>query len=201
MSRVPNLDSARLRLRQNAESHVHSDHFVEFYDRDEQILQTVGTFISTGLQGDDAAVVIATPDHLQALEADLERSINLAGARAAGRYASFEAEHVLDGFMQNGMPDPLEFDRIVSAALGRVSRDGRSLRVFGEMVGVLWQQGNITGALALEDLWNDLIARRRMRLFCAYPSTALAGTSSSDVTSICDRHTHVLIPTPDRRSS
>jgi hypothetical protein len=36
------------------------------------------------------------------------------------------------------------------------------------MVDLLWHRGNESGAIALEDLWNSLLTRRRLALLCGY---------------------------------
>ena len=43
-----------------------------------------------------------------------------------------------------------------------------SLRAYGEMVDVLWRRGEKSAALRLEELWNELQARRSFTLLCAY---------------------------------
>ena len=64
--------------------------------------------------------------------------------------------------------------------------------VAGEMVSVLWEQGNKTGALALERLWNELPNERAFHLHCAYPR-AIFSQDDSGFANICDTHSHVLV--------
>jgi hypothetical protein len=45
---------------------------------------------------------------------------------------------------------------------------GRTIRAFGEMVDVLWRRGQQEGAIALEELWNDLARTRSFALLCGY---------------------------------
>ena len=45
----------------------------------------------------------------------------------------------------------------------------RPIRVYGEMVGLLWRRNQTGPALALESLWNDLGRREQFSLFCSYP--------------------------------
>lgn len=54
--------------------------------------------------------------------------------------------------------------------------DGRSrVRAFGEMVALLWAEGNHGGAIRLEELWNDLQNSHSFALFCAYPMNGFGG--------------------------
>jgi hypothetical protein len=62
------------------------------------------------------------------------------------------------------------------------------------MVAVLWDEGNVTAAIALEDLWNDLATRYPFSLFCAYPMRALkADASTEGFRTICGQHSKVLL--------
>jgi len=48
------------------------------------------------------------------------------------------------------------------------------VHAFGEMVALLCQDGLFDAAVELEGLWNELAARFRFHLFCAYPSRLFA---------------------------
>jgi hypothetical protein len=61
------------------------------------------------------------------------------------------------------------------------------------MVAVLWDQGNVTAALALEALWNDLSATRQFFLMCAYPSSSLDGGSLDAANSVCQLHSKLVL--------
>jgi hypothetical protein len=50
-----------------------------------------------------------------------------------------------------------------------MTRSNQPLRIFGEMVAVLWNDGKHDAALSLEELWNDLREEHDFSLFCAYP--------------------------------
>ena len=67
------------------------------------------------------------------------------------------------------------------------------MRIYGEMVDVLWRSGRKDAALSLETLWHQLIARRKWSLLCGYASGACQGEAFN---TICDRHSHVLSSHP-----
>jgi hypothetical protein len=61
------------------------------------------------------------------------------------------------------------------------------------MVAVLWDQGNVAAAIALEDLWNDLGTKHPFSLFCAYPIRAFDTESSTEpFQTICRQHSRVI---------
>jgi hypothetical protein len=86
------------------------------------------------------------------------------------------------------MPDPALFEATVGGIFEHAARGGRTVRVFGEMVAVLWDAGNVAGALALETLWNDMASNRQFFLLCAYPEVLLDRAPLGAVNAMCDRH-------------
>ena len=69
------------------------------------------------------------------------------------------------------MPDETLFATNVGEIIERARSGGtRKVRVFGEMVNLLWRS-NTPAAIRLEELWNDLIARSELSLFCAYSTS------------------------------
>ncbi|MCW2501232.1 MAG: putative two-component sensor histidine kinase protein [Frankiales bacterium] len=176
-------------------------HVVSFYDHDEALALTVGSFLGAGLAAGEAAIVVATPAHRELFDAALEAAgIDLAFARAAGQYVSLDAAELLAAFLVAGQPDPALFDATVGA-LVRQSATGRPVRVFGEMVALLWDDGAVTAAMALEQLWNATTRVAPFALLCAYPQRAL-GDSSARREAICMHHNAVVAtvqpPTPRR---
>jgi hypothetical protein len=170
-------------------------HFVEYYDDAGSLTDSVRTFVSVGIGRGDAAIVIAEREHLEAFEAALGRVVDLGRARARGAYVSLDADETLASFMEDGMPDAARFEAVVGDAIARAAAGGRRVRLFGEMVAVLWRQRNVAGALALEDLWNRLAERYRFRLFCAYPTSAFDGDPAA-TEAVSRRHSHIVTSAP-----
>jgi hypothetical protein len=56
-------------------------------------------------------------------------------------------------------------------------------------VAVLWAEGNVGGALALEDLWTGLAHAQPFSLLCAYPVDAFGGPGTEGAfRAVCQRH-------------
>ena len=66
-----------------------------------------------------------------------------------------------------------------------------TVRLYGEIVDILWKAGRAESALALELLWNKLVARRGCALICGY-SMGHFYKRTEQMQRICDQHTHVL---------
>ena len=164
-------------------------HLVEFYGDEENLGGSVGEYLESALREDGLVLVVAAKQHRDLFEAVLTRSgMDVKGARADARYVDLDAEKTLSLFMVDGAPDPVRFASSVGNLVGRVG-GGRRVCVYGEMVAVLWAEGNVSAAIALEDLWNDLARSQRFSLLCAYPLGAFdrEGTTGSFRT-ICQQH-------------
>jgi len=81
----------------------------------------------------------------------------------------------------------------LKAARGAGTNVPSGITVFGEMVAILWSEGNKVGALELERLWNDVLKDHAFHLHCAYPRWILQdGSDNLLLKSICDEHSSVL---------
>lgn len=167
-------------------------HRVHFYDLDDELVGAVADHVTAGMSVDEPAIVIATKAHISAIDATLsDRGVDVALARAAGRYLPLDAAETLDSFMVDGSPDADRFATVIGGLLDAASA-GSAVHAFGEMVALLWDQGNVAAAMALESLWNDLAEHRQFSLLCAYPATALHVAELDDVKQVCHLHSAVL---------
>jgi len=174
-------------------SGVH-DHVVEFYETEKFLADTVTDFVGPGLHEGGAAIVVATPAHRNAFEEALRHSgIDVEAAVNADRYLSFDAAELLARFVVDGVPDARLFEDIVGSELKRAGAGSRRVRVYGEMVALLWAAGDTAAAIVLEGFWNDLAETHDFALLCAYPMSAFkdaAGVAAFE--QVCGTHTTVI---------
>lgn len=169
------------------------DHLVEFYETTAFLVGRVANFLVPSLRATDAAVVVATPQHCHAFAAAIRaQGIDLDAAICDGRYQSVHADALLSTFMVDGVPDPARFEAAVGAILDRASEEGRKVKLYGEMVALLWADGDVTSTIAVEDLWNDLASTRSFSLLCAYPLQGFDDEARAAFKQICAQHTGVI---------
>jgi hypothetical protein len=169
------------------------EHLVQFYEDDSLFLDTLEGFVADGLLAGEGVVVIATTRHLSALNRALvKRDPRLTRAMDCDQYLSLDAEAMLSLFMVNGWPDDELFNQFVSGILKRASAGGRRVRAFGEMVALLWAQGNCGATVRLEHLWHELCEEQEFMLFCAYPKTGFTRDTQDSMREICDAHSRVI---------
>jgi PAS domain S-box-containing protein len=171
-----------------------SEHFVQFYEKEACLVQSVSGFIGNAFTKDEGAVIVATPAHRKRIHKKLQaRGLDLAAASASGQYVALDAAETLAKLMANDMPDPDRFVEVIGGIIDKAGQGRGRVRAFGEMVALLWAQGNRAAAGRLEELWNDLAKTRSFALFCAYPINGFGeevdGTSFRD---ICSWHTRVI---------
>ncbi len=169
-------------------------HVVGFYETEAFLVDSVRDFLTPGLLAGSAAIVVATASHRELFgRALIEAGIDLPEAQRCGRYIALDASEGLSKFMVECMPDPARFSATIGELVSRAAEGPRDVRIYGEMVAVLWDQGNVAAAIALEDLWNDLATRRPFSLFCAYPIRAFdADASAEQFQRVCEQHSRVI---------
>jgi PAS domain S-box-containing protein len=185
-----------------------SEHFVQFCETDAFLMHSVSAFIGAGLRAGDACIVLATKPHRESLEERLKGDgLEVTAARMRGQYVSTDAAATLSKFMVDGEPSPGRFVEVVGSMIARAAKGRRRVRIFGELVALLWTDGNRAAAIRLEELWNDLCKTHAFSLFCAYPMHRFGGeVYELEFTEICRQHSRVIpaesytrLPSPDER--
>lgn len=170
-------------------------HAVQFYETDSSLIDALLQRFAPGLACGDAAVIIGTADHRQALALQLEaRGIDLDGARESQRYIELDSAATLEKLLVEGWPDAGRFAEVIGGLVGQTqsSNPERHLLLFGEMVAHLWAEGKHDATLRLEELWNELAGRHAFFLLCGYPLELFSRSEhSSKFFRICGEHTHV----------
>ena len=172
-----------------------SGHVVQLYEHESHLIECAARFVGSNLGAGDVALVVATTVHREALGDRLAADgFDVSCARRQGRYLALDAGETLATFMRNGWPDADRFSASVGRLLERTTARGRrGVRAFGEMVNVLWDDGEREAAIHLERLWNLLGHRVPFLLLCAYPMTSFADeANAARMAAVCDAHSTVV---------
>jgi signal transduction histidine kinase/ActR/RegA family two-component response regulator len=170
------------------------EHFVQFYESDTFLLDSLTGFIGAGLSENDACIVVATKPHRDALDERLRAcGIDVVAAKASGQFVSLDANETLSKFMADNTPNHEGFRAVVETLIASTAETRPRVRVFGEMVALLWADGNSSAAIKLEELWNDLHKDRPFSLFCAYPMEGFGGDArGAGLHEVCTTHSRVI---------
>src|SRR4051812_46053771 len=154
-------------------------HVVQFYEQDSFLIAKLSEYLIEGFERGETGIVIATPEHRQALT----RSLNEAGLKPEslelkGRLLLLDARETLSAFMRDDVPDEPLFQKVFRSVMKQAGAPGKSVRAFGEMVSLLWLDGNEEAAVRLEELWENALRNSPADLLCAYPIRGMSGAAS-----------------------
>ncbi len=193
---LPNGVQKAARSAANGDGRSCHAHVVRFYESDDFLAGEVASFVAAGLNGRDRSVIIATAEHCDAFAGRLgSLGFDVDAARRAGRLRMLDARELLPSIMAADVPDEERFRAVIGGvleqAIGGEASD--ALLVYGELVDLLWKEGNAAGAIKLEEMWNRLAEKYSFKLLCGYamenfPSAADTGQFQQ----ICRLHSHVL---------
>jgi MEDS: MEthanogen/methylotroph, DcmR Sensory domain len=164
-------------------------HVVQFYRCDDELVDSVSGYLAEGLEAGATAIVVAAAAHRAGVRARMATACDVAGARARGDFVVLDAAEMMRLFLIGDRPDPGGFDLVIGGLIRRAVAAGRPVRVYGEMVALLWDAGHINAAIELETLWDELGRGLPFSLLCGYPAQSVSGTEHADaLQQICHLH-------------
>ena len=176
---------------------AHHQHAVQFYENETSLFKTVSGFLGQGLVDGQPGILIATESHRGAILDHVKgRLVDVEQAQRTGDLLVFDAHTTLARFMVDGMPNPDAFEASVGMLIGEMLK-GRPkhtmIRAYGEMVDVLWKDGNADGAIRLEMLWNKLAMKHGFALLCGYAMGNFY-KETRRFEDVCRQHAHIVPP-------
>jgi MEDS: MEthanogen/methylotroph, DcmR Sensory domain len=171
----------------------HHSHIVYPYADDWRLVDAVGFFTASGLDSEGAVILIATEAHRYALKRYLKSDGNIDPLEASGQLSFLDAGEVMSSFMVDGYPDSGLFKDGIRTLINRAQYDEqgriRDVRLFGEMVNLLWPE-NREAAERVEELGNEVAAEYSIPILCAY---SVGGPGRSQLPdSIINLHSHSI---------
>ena len=175
-------------------------HAVLFYSDGDELAGQVSEFLLEAVRAGGVAVVIATRAHRDSIAAALAGAgIDVAAAQAAGLYVALDAFETMGRFVVAGWPSAASFWQVTSPIVARAAEAGAPVHVFGEMVALLWDFGQVNAAIEVEAMWNELAAQYSFSLLCAYPADSVRGDQHQDaLAEVCRVHASVAGDVPGR---
>lgn len=169
------------------------EHLVQLYTDDQALLGLLEAFVAGGLATGESVVLVATREHVDAVDARLrDRDLAIEAARERGHYLTVDASVARDAILVQGWPDAGRVRAMAAELLAKARRGGRPVRVFGEIVALLWRDGHGAAALELERIWHVLCHEEQFSLLCAYPHDDFGPGEAEAVHAIRAAHSRVL---------
>jgi hypothetical protein len=169
-------------------------HVVQFYDHDEELADNAGNYLAGAIAEGGAAIVVATPGHCAGFEAQLAAGgVDIGAARRDGSLVCLDATRVAPGLTRAGRVDLAAFGTQFRPAILAAGEAPGPVRIYGEVVALLWAAGHVNAALELEGLWNELGRQIPFSLFCGYPRNLIQSSQHQGaVAEVCRLHTAVV---------
>ena len=147
------------------------DHIVQLYRDQDFLNRAVCRFARAGFQNGESIILVSTLTHWNGFRPRLEaEGVDVQAAQSRGQLTVVDADELLPSFMQGGMPDPPVFKGVFGDVVGKVRARGgyQTVRVWGEMVDVLWERGDVAASMNLEDLFDQLAKKVDIAIFCSF---------------------------------
>jgi anti-sigma regulatory factor (Ser/Thr protein kinase) len=175
------------------------DHVVQFYRRDDELAEHVSGYLLDAVRDGGVAIVIATAAHRRAFEAGLaDAGIDVGAASSSGAYVTLDAGAAMHRLLIAGRLDPAAFEQVIGHLIQPAAETGRQVRVYGEIVALLWETGQVNAAIELEAQWNVLGRKYPFALFCGYPVRSVTAEGHDDAfAEVCQLHTEIIGVRPD----
>lgn len=168
-------------------------HAVRFYESDRALSRIVAEFLRDGFEAGNPGIVVASPAQRGAVVRELSaRSVDVAQLVRSDDLILLDANDTLSTFMANGKPEAVKFKETMCDVITRACR-GRAnctVRIYGQMVDLLWQADKQNAAIRLEMLWNQLANTQAFSLLCGYAMGHFY--KDANFADICSHHTHVV---------
>jgi signal transduction histidine kinase len=183
----------------------HSDgreHILRLYENETSLYSTVADLMCDGIAHGDPCLLIATRRHLSGVSEQLKvRGHDCDSLERNGRLTKVDAHDILTRIAPGPGMDAAAcrrlLDDLVSGAAGQ--SDGR-LVIYGEIVDLLCKRGEPETAVRLEQIWNDLLSHRPIKLLCGYDADMFSGEDGASLERVCNEHS-VCVPSDDFMSS
>ncbi len=174
------------------------DHWVRIHREDADLVEDVVAGTGAALRSGRGVVVIATSDHRAKFALGLRRfGVDVEAAEATGRLVELDAAEVAEALLEGDGIDKQRFEQLVARPVRDLVKQYGAVHAYGEIVAVLWADGQVLAALELEQLWEGLIAELPLSLLCGYPADVVErGGAVAQYQALCDAHSHVQSAPP-----
>jgi hypothetical protein len=165
------------------------DHILLLYEDDTEFFHVLSSYATAGLRAGESVIVVARPEKLVVLEHTLrQKGFNLFELGLRDQYIALDAYNTLEQFIIGDWPDPNLCHHLLANLLLRARKGNRPVRIYGEMVAILMEQGRTGASVFLEEWWNQKALDEEFTVFCAYPRSDFATTSVDCLARVCSCH-------------
>lgn len=146
-------------------------HIVQLYQDPEFYGEAISHFAAEGFTRGESIILVATASNWKNISGRLcAKGFDVEALRRQGQLNVLDADQTLPRFLRHDMPDAETFKDIARSTIRKARLDGKYPRVrwWGEMVNVLYVNGNGRGSTRLEELFDEVAHEERVAIFCSF---------------------------------
>lgn len=180
----------------NGQSHKikNGDHLVHIYEDKNTLINSVCDFIVPALTVNQGVILISSAENRKGFERTLEkRSIDVAKSKTLGQLIILDAKETLEKMMARGEVHPDKFVNVIGSLISDMNRSYKSIRAYGEMVSLLWNENKQESAIKLEKMWTELATVHQFSLLCGYHfDDKISSEKHPCFSEVCTNHSHII---------
>lgn len=171
-------------------------HIVQLYQDDDFYGEAISHFAAEGIAKGESIILVATEPHWKNISGRLRgKGFNLEELFRQGQLTLLDADATLPKFMVAGLPDGDLFKPLAKQTIAKARAGGKYPRVrwWGEMVNVLYVDGNPRASHRLEQLFDEVAREESIAIFCSFLMDKFDPKVYEEVFgNVCTTHSHVI---------
>jgi hypothetical protein len=171
-------------------------HIVQLYQDDDFYGEAISHFAAEGLVRGESIILVATAPHWKNISARLRgKGFDTDELFRQGQLILLDADHTLPKFMAGNLPDGNIFKPLAKQTIAKARAGGKFPRVrwWGEMVNVLYVDGNSGGSHRLEEFFDEVAHEENIAIFCSFLMDKFDPKIYDEVFgNVCHTHSHVI---------
>jgi hypothetical protein len=175
-------------------------HIVQLYQDEDFYGEAISHFAAEGIARGESIILVATKPHWEKISRRLDgRGLDTRRLFREGQLTLLDADDTLLKFMAGDAPDGSIFKPLARQTIAKARAGGkfRHVRWWGEMVNVLYVNGNPRGSNRLEQFFDEVAHEESISIFCSFLMDKFDPKIYEEAFgNVCRTHSHV-IPTDD----
>jgi hypothetical protein len=171
-------------------------HIVQLYQDDDFYAEAISHFAVEGLVRGESIILVATRPHWKNISGRLRgKGVDVDGLFRQGQLTLLDADDTLPKFMAGSMPDGGIFKPLAKRTIHKARAGGKYPRVrwWGEMVNVLYVNGNPRGSTRLEEFFDEVAHEENIAIFCSFLMDKFDPKIYDEAFgNVCRTHSHVI---------
>ena len=171
-------------------------HIVQLYQDDDFYGEAISHFAAEGFVRGESIILVATQPNWKNISRRLHgKGFDVDQLFRQGQLTLLDADSTLPKFMDSGMPDGNIFKPLAKETIAKARAGGKYPRVrwWGEMVNVLYIDGNVRGSNRLEEYFDEVAHEESVAIFCSFLMDKFDPKIYDEAFgNVCRTHSHVI---------